>query len=287
MFRSVKEYLNKDESRSAEIGKLAAESRQFKLPSETLITVFKWLFFGGLAFLNYRLFAEVVPGAWGVATGIVAMMSEALAIYCSHYFSRAAGLFRAALGLCGSLLIAFSLIHGTFSILDLIGVWEYGESIEFYSRVIAFPLLAALIGLSVIALTMTHPNNLIRLKEALAHTEIAQARAGAASRVRLMQEESIVQDAELAHQRAKTERRAEQIKTLKENVNLELEMRQYVRTIPDRDLQQSLAREMGFAIEAPPTQAEKTGPGFVTSKPTQRIKTDDPRQIFKTDSILD
>jgi hypothetical protein len=101
MFDSVKNWLPRSDDHQAGARKLEAEAKQFRLPSETLPQVFKYLFFAGLAVLNFRLFTHTVPGAWGVATGIVACMAEAIALYCSHNFSRSAGLFRASLGFCG------------------------------------------------------------------------------------------------------------------------------------------------------------------------------------------
>lgn len=264
MFDSIKNIFNRGDSRKAEMSKLEAEASQFKLPSEWFPQACKILFFIGLAFLNYRLFAEVVPGAWGTATGIVAMLSEALAVYCSHYFSRAAGWFRLSLGLCGCLLMIFALIHGTFSIFDLIGVWEFGEDIEFYSRVVAFPLLAGLIGLTVLALTMTHPNNIVRLKEALAHTRIAVGRAEAASDVRLMRTRSVIDDARLEHQREKTRRESEYLTELREYVSIEQEKRRLVQGIPDPDLRQALAREMGITDPGHYEDPPRNRPGFVT-----------------------
>jgi hypothetical protein len=62
--------------------------------------------------------------------------------------------------------MAFSLVHGTFSILDLIGVAEISEAVRAYSRLVAFPLLAGLLGLAVIAISMTHPKNIVRLRQA-------------------------------------------------------------------------------------------------------------------------
>src|SRR5262249_55818534 len=151
----------------ADVRALEAEARQFRLPSETLPQIFKYLFFVGLGFLNYRLFSHAVPGSWGQATGLVAVMSEGVGPYGSHNLSRSSGLFRTSLGLAGLLLMGFSMVHGTFSILDLIGVQEISEAVRTYSKFIAFPLLAGLLGLSVVAITMTHPVNILRLKQAL------------------------------------------------------------------------------------------------------------------------
>src|SRR5262249_50236192 len=73
---------------------LEAEAKTFKLPSEAIPQACKYLLFSGLAFFNFRLFAHVVPGFWGRATGAVAIMAEAIALYSSHNFSRSSGFFR-------------------------------------------------------------------------------------------------------------------------------------------------------------------------------------------------
>src|SRR5262245_23975276 len=142
MFDSIRNWLTRTDRHEADKRALEAEAKQFRLPSETLPQAFKYVFFAGLGFLNYRLFAHAVPGAWGQATGCVAVMAEAIALYSSHNFSRSSGLFRASLGLAGGLLMAFSLVHGTFSILDLIGAADISEAVRDYSRLVAFPLLA-------------------------------------------------------------------------------------------------------------------------------------------------
>ena len=141
MFDSVKNWLGRKDRHQAEVAKLENEAKDFRLPSETLPQIFKYLFFVGLGFLNYRLFSHAVPGLWGQATGLVAVMAEAIALYAAHNFSRSAGLFRLCLGASGFVLMAFSLVHGTFSILDLIGAADVSQAVQYYSRLVAFPLL--------------------------------------------------------------------------------------------------------------------------------------------------
>src|SRR5215510_7102539 len=172
MFDSIKNWLNRADQRQADKQKPEDEAKDFRVPSETLPQVFKYLFFIGLACLNYRLFSHAVPGLWGQATGVVAVMAEAIALYSIHNFSRSAGVFRFSLGVSGFVLMAFTVVHGTFSFLDLVRVASLSARIEYYSHVVAFPLLAALLGVSVVAVTMTHPKNIIRLKQALAHMSI-------------------------------------------------------------------------------------------------------------------
>jgi hypothetical protein len=246
MFDSIKTWLDRADGHQSGARELEAEAKQFKLPSEALPQVFKYLFFAGLGLLNYRLFAHSVPGAWGVATGIVAMMSETIALYCSHNFSRAAGLFRASLGLSGMLLMAFSLIHGTASILDMSGVASITPAVQWYSHVVAFPLLSGLVGLSVVAITMTHPQNIVRLRQAAAHMGIVTARAEAASELELMRATSIIEQARLDRFKERSRREAEYLGQLQQYVIIEEKKRAMIAGISDPELRASLAREMGI-----------------------------------------
>jgi hypothetical protein len=260
MFDSIRNFLYRTDRHQAERNALEAEAKQFKLPSETLPQVLKYIFFAGLAALNFRLFSEAVSGAWGTATGIVAMLAETLALYALHYFSRSAGLFRASLGVSGFLLMGFSLVHGTFSILDLVGVREISRDVQYYSRVVAFPLLAALITLSVVAITMCHPKNIVRLKQAIAHTRIAMGRAEAASEIELSRAQDIVEQARLDSQKERTRRRAEFLQEFGKMVEISQQERRLLGSIADPDLRQALAREMGVP-----------DPGYQQSEPVRKL----------------
>jgi hypothetical protein len=251
MLNSIREWLGRADRHQADLRALEDEARQFKLPSETLPQIFKYLFFAGLAFLNYRLFAHAVPGAWGQATGCVAVMAEAIALYSTHNFSRSAGLFRLSLGVAGVLLMAFSLVHGTFSILDLIGAANISATVHYYSRTIAFPLLSGLLGLAVIAITMSHPKNIVRLRQAFAHTHIAIGRAEAASELQLMRAQSVVEQARLDRQRERTRREAEYLQEVEKLIGVEERKRAMVAAISDPQLREALSRELG--VEAPKT----------------------------------
>lgn len=253
MFQSIKAWLTRADNQQAEAGKLEAEAKDFQLPSELLPQIFKYLFFAGLGFLNYRLFSHAVPGLWGQATGCVAVMAEAIAVYATHNFSRSAGLFRLSLGVCGGVLMLFSMVHGTFSILDLIGVGDISETVRVYSRVVAFPLLAGLLGVSVVAITMTHPRNIVRLQQALAHTRIVTGRAKAASELELMRAQSILENAQLDRVRERTRREAEYLAEVEKLIAVEERKRAMVAAISDPSLRESLARELG--VEARQAQA--------------------------------
>jgi hypothetical protein len=251
MFNSVFNWMNRTEQQGADIQALEAEAKQFKLPSEALPQVVKYVFFAGLALLNYRLFAHAVPGVWGHAIGIVAMIAEGVALYCTHYFSRSASWFRLCLGLAGGSLMAFSLVHGTFSVLALIGVADVTESIRYYSHVVAFPLLSALIGVSVVAITMTHPNNIVRLKQALAHMRAAIGRAEAASDLALMRSTSTVNHAKLHNLQERTRLEQASMVEVKKLITIEQEKRRMVSEIEDPDLRAAMWREMGMQGDPP------------------------------------
>jgi hypothetical protein len=259
MFDSIRNWLGRSDRQQADARELEAEARQFKLPSETMPQIFKYIFFIGLAFLNYRLFAHAVPGAWGQATGCVAMMAEGIALYCAHNFSRSADWFRVSLGLFGGLLMTFSLVHGTFSILDLMRVASISGTVRDYSRFVAFPLLAGLVGLAVVAITMTHPKNIVRLKQALAHTRIVIGRAEAASEMELMRAQRVVEYARLDRVKERSRNEAEYLVEVQKFIGLEERKRAMVAQISDPALREAVARELG--IESP-KQNRHTGPHY-------------------------
>jgi hypothetical protein len=250
MFNSIRNWLNKSDDRQADARQLEAEAKQFKLPSEALPQFFKYIFFIGLAFLNYRLFSHAVPGAWGQATGCMAMIGEGLALYCAHNFSRASEWFRLSLGIFGGALMIFSLVHATFSILDLMRIARISATVREYSQFVAFPLLAGLVGVAVVAITMTHPKNIVRLKQALAHTRIVVGRAEAASDLQLMRAQSAVEQARLDRLKERSNREHEYLGELQKFIGLEERKRKIVGSISDATMRESLARELG--IELPP-----------------------------------
>jgi hypothetical protein len=280
MFDTIRRYFDRGDTREAEMRKLRAEASQFKLPSETFIKLCKFLFFAGLAFLNFRLFNEIVPGLFGTATGIVAMLAEALAIYCHHYFSRASSWFRYALGGCGLALISFSITHATFSIFDLIGVYEYGADIQFYSRVVAFPLLAGLIGISVLVLSLTHPNNVIRMKESFLHTDVAIKRASAASQSQLMDTQTTLDNIHMEFLNERSRRDAAQVTTLANYIQTRNQITELLASIPDERLRAELAQGMGVSLESIRPAEEPKRAGFGAKLQARDPQGSDPGSVL-------
>lgn len=251
--KSVREYFSRSDNDAQDRADLTAEAKEFKTPGEWFPQLLKAIFFIGLGCMNVRLFHKLVPGAWGYAIGTVAVMAEALALYSSHNFSRAAGKFRLALGASGAVLMAFTIAHSIFSFFDLIGVNSFlSADVHGYAQHYAFPLLAALLGLSAIAITMTHPKNLIRLRQARAHTEILTGRAEAASKLEIMRAKAILENAELEHEREKTVRKEQYLEQLARQVRVMQQQVSIVAAIPDQKLREQIAREMGIDPTALP-----------------------------------
>lgn len=248
MFESVKNFLGRRQESQRQAMALSSEANQFKIPSEALPQTIKYIFFAGLAVLNYQLFAHAVPGAWGQGIGCIAILSEITAVYSLHYFSRAAGLFRAALGVSGFALMVFALVHATMSVMSLINGADY--NIEYYSKVVAFPLLSALVGISVVALCMTHPKNMIRFQQAKAHTDIAVSRAEAASEVGIMQAKAAVEAARLEFHREQNRREEEYLEELERTLQTEARKAEVVGNISNPQLRERIARELGIDVEA-------------------------------------
>ncbi|SRR6266511_376470 len=243
--------------------KLMKEAKRFRLPVEWPPQTIKILFFIGLALLSVRLFTHLIPGFWGHATSAIAIIAEGVALYSSHYFSRASGKFRWALGFSGFFLLTFSIVHSTFSILDLNGAAALYpglyERVNFYSHLVAFPLLAGLIGVSVIAICMTHPINRIRLKQAVEHTKIAVARAEAASQLELMRAQATLELAWLDHLREHNERENKYLELLQKKIEIEETKARMIAEISDPALRMRLTNE--FAQSRQPLTAAGVNSG--------------------------
>src|SRR5262245_22771122 len=253
MFESVKNWLSRTDQHQADKQNLEAEAKQFKLPGENLPAAIKVAVFIGLAALNVRLFLQLVSGPLGYVISSLAVASEALALYSFHNFSRTAGAFRWVLGISGVLFAAFALTHATISFFDWIGLVEISESIHFYSRYLAFPLLFGLVVVATVAMGLTHPRGLIRFKQAEAHTRIVQGRAEVASEMELMRAQSVLDQARLDRQRERTRRESEYLAEVEKLIAVEERKRAMVAGISDPALRESLARELGVTLGPSPS----------------------------------
>jgi len=103
---------------------------------------------------------------------------------------------------------------------------------------------------------LTHPQGLIRFKQAEAHSRIVQGRAEAASELELMRAQSIIDQARLDRQRERTRRESEYLAEVDKLVAVEERKRAMVASISDPALREALARELGVnpqsSAPAPP-----------------------------------
>lgn len=245
--KPISEYFQRFNQREQDERDLTSEAKQFKTPSEFFPKAVKVAFFIGLALLNVRLFHKLVPGNWGYAIGACAALAEGLAFYCLHNFSRAAGWFRLCLGLCGSALAAFTLGHSVFSFFDMIGVPVFaGIDVHGYAQHYAFPILAVLLGGSAVALSMTHPKNLIRLVQAQAHTDIVVNRAQAASKLEITRAQSIIDNAELERERERAELEEKRLDLLQRTINAQNRRLRMLAGVENAEMRDAIARDMGI-----------------------------------------
>jgi hypothetical protein len=126
-----------------------------------------------------------------------------------------------------------------------------------------------------VAITMTHPKNIIRLKQALAHTAIVVGRAKAASELELMRAQSVLDQARLDRQRERTRRESEYLGEVEKLIAVEERKRQMVFAISDPTLRESLARELGIDLRgsAPsrPVTTSNWGPAARGNGPTRSV----------------
>lgn len=193
-----------------------------------------------LGYWNVKLFVDAIPGVSGWVTALVALSLEATALYCVHNFTRSLGPHKTTLGLFGVLLFLFSLAHATMSVIHANG-YEWGkEFIDFYSHVIAFPLLLILLTVSVVTLSLTHWSG--EVMKDLAVTRLA----GMLSRARvLMQQAKMLDDQELVYLRAQvleqdTQIQSDLIPVVRRRASVGEQLARLLESIDDPDLRARL-----------------------------------------------
>jgi hypothetical protein len=252
MFASLKEWMNRQDSHDATMAEIEQEAKKFKIPGEGLPQAFKYIFFIGLAILNVRLFAHIVPGGWGYLVGLFAIMGEAMALYCAHYFSRTDGPLQLVLGIVGGALMIFSLVHGLASLFDMIGVVEFGlnGTVATYSRVFAAPILGVILLVGSVLITLTHPKNIIRLKQAAAHMRVAIGRAEVASEMEVAKQQAILDNSKLERYRQKNRHEADLLEEVRATIQGEQRKKEMLAQIDDPEMREKFARDLG--VKLPP-----------------------------------
>src|SRR5215471_1311600 len=97
-----------------------------------------------LGYWNFRLFIDTIPGFDGIITGLVALGVEATAFWCVHHHHRSTGNHQQTMTIVAIILGLFSLSHATMSVIHR-NAYGLTDFINFYSHVVAFPLLLILL----------------------------------------------------------------------------------------------------------------------------------------------
>jgi hypothetical protein len=93
---------------------------------------------------------------------------------------------------------------------------------------------------------MSHPKNIVRLRQAPAHTRIVVGRAEAASELELMRAQSVVEQARLDRFRERSRRESEYLGEVEKLIAVEERKRQMVAAISDPAPREALARESAW-----------------------------------------
>lgn len=165
------------------------------------VTLVKYAVYAVLAALNLRLFLETLGyGVWGACVGLVAILTEGMAIYCWRNQIRSADRHRQAMVFFAIAFTALSLAHGCCSLWELSGA---GQKIErvlwFYSYFIAFPLMFGLLVVCVCVLFLTHWQTKISKAHATAQTEIAKSDAELRIEQAKLRQTAAIEESRLDH----------------------------------------------------------------------------------------
>jgi hypothetical protein len=120
------------------------------------LTYCKWMVCALLAVWNANLFVSTIPGWMGRFTAFVAINLELTVLYCVHNYTRSVDDHKKWLGRFAVILGLFSLAHAVFAIIHYTGYAGPSPFIDFYSHVIALPLIVILLSVTVATLAMKH-----------------------------------------------------------------------------------------------------------------------------------
>lgn len=198
------------------------------------LTVVKYVVFGILAALNFRLFYTVVHGAWGLTIAITAVLFEGFAVYAWNNQKRSAGLHRQALVWIAVLFTGVSFVHASASFYELIGMGPaIGAPLQIYSHFVAFPLLFTFMTAGVCSLYFTHWSRLAAKEQAQTQTEIAKDRADLLRRTAALRSKAELSRAELAHYEEEMKTEGHFIDLLRRVVTMEQEKNALLSQIKD------------------------------------------------------
>lgn len=239
---------DRNEQRLKERDNLKADAAAFKLAGTGFALAVEVAAFLLLAVYNASLFINSVPGWKGYLTAAIAISVESMAFYCVLSFIRTTGAHKWATGICGTLLLGFSLVHAGFSYQLSRG--SLGAHGQYYIHNVAFWLMAALLILCPLALRVTHWSAKAAATHAQEQVKVSQSRAQLAAEMQIQENRLIIERARLDYyqqQIAINNEAAEKLKALAKSKQAELEA---LREMPEV-LRKEIADQMGISIPAP------------------------------------
>lgn len=197
----------------------------------------------GLGISNGYLFIATIGGWYGYVIAATAVCLEITALYCVLNYVRSRGEHKEWLGRFGTLLGGFSLIHAVFAIVHFSGYGRDNWFVEFYTNVLAFPIIMILLSVSVATLTRKH------WSAALFEKIIGERIKGLSNRAEVLIEQDVLLNrAELAALKAKifeieTMIKHELIPVIRQRIDTEKEIERMLRGIGDRAIENEIRHE--------------------------------------------
>ena len=245
------------------------------------LTVAKYVIYTVLGALNFRLFFTVVQGAWGVAIGFTAILSECFAIYCWNQQHKSSGRHRSALQFFSVAFTVVSVIHGAASLYEMTGIGpSIGRPLYWYSHAIAFPLIFGLMIVALFVLGFTHWSAKVAKARAEAQVSIAEDRASLLTRTAILKNETTLANAELEHFKEKLRVEQEMTALLEDVARIEQRKQAAVNNITDPSVRDRLQRLLGIVappVAQPTSKTITMAPATGATKSTNFAEAPDPK----------
>jgi hypothetical protein len=129
---------------------------------------------------------------------------------------------------------------------------------DYYSQRVAFPLLMTCLAIGSVAIGFTHPKKTVQLAQADAHTKMAVNAAETASRLALIEANTVLSYAQRAEEQAKTEQESFLLDQLDARLNIREKRIARIAAVRDPELREQTARE--FGINLPESRPQSNAP---------------------------
>jgi hypothetical protein len=254
-------------SAEEQVEDLKAQSATFKLPKPN-----PWIFYMGkgaafvlLAGLNFYVFHHVVPGAFGVAIGIIAIVTEVTALYLWQIAHNCVGRHKAGVIVFAVKFTAFSLFHAFVGFLTLRGA-EF-PWMENYSGYVAFPMMLALWLTCVILVPLLHPNSAVVAERSRQETRIAIEQQKTLAFASKLRQEALQTRLQLDSKQEEATLSRDVLKVAQEVAQGRLASRSFADSIPDSEVRHEITDMLGIEDRGAAKPKAPTPTFFDAGKP--------------------